>query len=715
MEPLSRPLAIFRRFLADIGAQSSPNELSDAAVLLSYGSTASRLGITSLSSSEIHAGAEKLESLIDEGLGKDLSALNRCELLEARAILSQVPLPQDTPESHLDRILERWEAVINAVKEYPLFPVDHIGQILEVITPLAGTTARFKELAAAVDSLIAERSGNRASGDRARNRAVILLKHGHKLAAIDELQRVKASWLSGESLEGSIIAMLLLSQTYLALNLPLAARYYAAGALYLALRESDDRFKRRVPQAAFAVAESFYTAGEGITFLHALSGALFAHAALTPDADDWSKHKEVQRQVAHALILRAVVLKLAPHALPLVDEAIDLWPLGENERDDLRKMSAGPPWSDETEDDLRKKLSAELGLSPLGDLGPQTEIKWSAFGLLWTVRHEPNEEARLLAMEVATTLQVVQADLGDMDLVIPPSNVTIQFRCDDVSEPSVTQQPRNEELIWAVVMPKSIGHDVDQLNVAVTAVAIMILRDSSALPYAEFDRLIEGRMERGLFGKVLSVRPVRELLKFADPNSLDRARMAGEPPLKLVGARPIEAAELSWKRGPGPSYSREKAIEALQSRYTYGLQSVRMTLPRMLRDARWRRLIKSMRAEGLLDWQILAVLSNLVAQWQDEKLHGRPRTHAELIGQKKRLFERVFRAEDENDPDFDLEVGLEDGLKTQRKVQVLASFHIWGLEVHRVTPDFEAAERLLAERFGHSADDIAHDDPFPNL
>lgn len=129
-------------------------------------------------------------------------------------------------------------------------------------------------------------------------------------------------------------------------------------------------------------------------------------------------------------------------------------------------------------------------------------------------------------------------------------------------------------------------------------------------------------------------------------------------------------------------------------------------------DDRCRGLISQLRADGSLDWQLLLVLLNVVAQWQVEHSVPAP-VGPDMLGRSVNA--RIFRGERANDPQFDLDALTEERIRLHQRVLVPAAFKVWGLECHRTTPNFDAMKRLLDARYGHSTDDIPHEDPFPQL
>jgi hypothetical protein len=107
----------------------------------------------------------------------------------------------------------------------------------------------------------------------------------------------------------------------------LAARYYAAGAFFTTLNVENEHTSRLISQAAFRVADTYYVAGEGITYVHSMNFALEAHHGVASDPHDWTKHPQLQRSFAHAVVLRAIARHIAPRMVPMIDQAVAAWPL----------------------------------------------------------------------------------------------------------------------------------------------------------------------------------------------------------------------------------------------------------------------------------------------------------------------------------------------------------------------------------------------------
>jgi hypothetical protein len=273
------------------------------------------------------------------------------------------------------------------------------------------------------------------------------------------------------------------------------------------------------------------------------------------------------------------------------------------------------------------------------------------------------------------------------------------------------QLPDNGKLAWKVLMPRAdLDTSREEYQCYLVGVALMVLGQATALPQPKFDDLTEMRLKRGLPGRVFSVRPLRELMKLAQPETHDIKTLSSQTrPVLGTILQPIESSELRWRTGPGPGYSWSLAEQHLRSRYETTLRGLRLTLPRIVSDNRCRRLLLRFRAGGALDWQILNGPLNMVAQWQIEVKRSRPFSREV---DSKAMTERALREEREDDPQFELSMLTEQRMRMQLMVGVPAAFKTWGLASHRSTPDFNAMKRLLDQRYQHSTDDIPHIDPF---
>ena len=139
------PLVEF--FLANATSERPAAELLDAAVLTNYAWGSRGHGESSVSSEQLAAWVKQNDEVIADALDGPASLSERCLLLEAQAMTALIPRNTDLgPNDALGRFFDRWQSVIDAVREMPLFPINHIADIFEITTTLIEPDDRLRSL-----------------------------------------------------------------------------------------------------------------------------------------------------------------------------------------------------------------------------------------------------------------------------------------------------------------------------------------------------------------------------------------------------------------------------------------------------------------------------------------------------------------------------------------------------------------------------------------
>ena len=155
-------------------------------------------------------------------------------------------------------------------------------------------------------------SGRSAVAAVARDRAMALLRAGRRLEALSEFHQVKIDWWSGDTIRGSLLAMLMISRLYLELRLPVAAKAYGLAVVFSAISRADDDVADLLPAGLLMAAQADFAAGAwcGATELFELG--LRAQHQFIEDGLDFEKHESVQAAVLQMTYINACARDLAP-------------------------------------------------------------------------------------------------------------------------------------------------------------------------------------------------------------------------------------------------------------------------------------------------------------------------------------------------------------------------------------------------------------------
>lgn len=693
-------------------ADPLPVDLLDAAVLAVFCWGGVKHGHARIEAAVVLRWAWAVGEHVDAALSMTERRGERCTLLEAKAMLAGVPSGGASQDEVLDRVLGAWLAVMAAARETAFFPVWHIADFVERMAPALAGKPAYRTLRDQIDDLTRIRSGGHAMAEQSQRRGIAHLEAGRRLLAIDELQRAKVGWFSGEAMSASLRTMVLLSNCYADLGLALAARYYAAGATYLGLHSDDDEVRALTPGAALQLVRMQAAGGEVISSLAMTQQALGLHFALETNPTDFNAHPMLQAVLAESAIGLAIVRRLAPDQVAMTEALVEGWPLAKADIDTVLGLEAGAEseWMAMDGAALMDRLDEELGRSPLEDVGPVRTHVWSALGVEWTLTCATDRETVAAALGLGAILQVIQVELAHAELLVVPGKVVLDVQLGPVEHPQVTT-PWDGVANWRIVIPETQPNDdpngKDEFHEAF-AIAATVLGQVTALDARAFKTIITEAMDRDLALRAYSVRPARELMAFAGRQVDCLEALAALPtPVLPRPIRPREPAELAWPATTAPGYSPERAREALVNRYRRPWETARPSLERAFADERVKGLVLGLRADGLLDWQILGIFWSIICQAQVEAGGRLP------MDQLSRAFmERSRRAERREDAVVDLSIIDAERLEGQRVTANAAVLNTWGLRPNRPDLDPEGLRRFLDVRYRQAVDDIPHDDLF---
>jgi hypothetical protein len=736
---------LVRAFFADLLASEElePARLADAGVVLTISTTALRVGRTTLAPSDIRLWNDTLRRRLRAELAETLLPTRKAELLDllGHLALQQDPLKIEPPQepSHLPDVLEMldaegemkpvtprkegwpypidpdetmaaWGELASLLKATPLFPIEQFAQRMTFMTPLLIDQPGWRELADAVDAAVARASGSAAVAASARTRGIILLHAGRLREALHEMHTAKVEWWTGDTLQGSLLAMIIISDCYEKLRLPQAAKQHALAVAYAAAASGDDDVLELVPAGLLAASEIDYAAGSWCSALELVELGLLAQAgyvdveASSVASSQWSRALFTVGMCLRAA--RALVPRFAPFAERVAEQAGMLEGLNEVEE-------RVPPLD---RDSFLQQVDEQLLGRPLNDAGATRVFRFAALGTDWTVTSS-NRFAEVRAAErFAAAVQIALVELAEDDLCLVPTAIRVRVELaeeGEAREDRILWAASNEGRDWLVRLTPYDGEhplDLQEIFLELLTLVSEIVIDASLLPRDRYFIAIEKAFRRGVQHKLTSVRAYDEL--GIPRNVYDRTpRALISPPTDPVEYPAQEHEELAWSTEPGPTYDRDLALQAIRDRYTRSTELIPRTLARLAEDQQFLHLVAELRNRGWRDWHVLQALMN--AALNDKLEREGLNTYGQLEESQRRTRELLDSGDLEEDPERPLGPFSSDDLDFHRRNAIPVMLHGWDLELHQQTPDFVAIERFLGERYRYWSDDVSHDDLFP--
>lgn len=706
-----------REYFDGIPKLEDPVELEDANILLTYCISASFRNLVQLTNDELNTWHIKLLKNVEEKLTNLNTSGQKCLLLEVRGHLSLYINPLNPTLFDADNIedaIKWWSQLILEVKNAPLFPLERFSDRLTQLIEFIGENPKYDNLTQQVDILLEKRFGGFIAAEKCRDRAIEFYKKDEIFRAIDQLHQAKIKWFSGETLRGSVLSMLLLSQWYLELKLSFAAKYYALAVAFIALHSSNSEVKSYLPKALIIAAECDYIQGSWCGFLDLTDIGLRTHGLFSKDLGETEVDEVLDRTLFHTTTLLSIIkrfdLQLFESASKIVqnwniDEYLeDLLPVSE---DNFKNLEILEIW---------ETIEEQLLGRPFGDIGLTREVTWSELGVIWNVKWNNDYHTTSVAEQFIAILQILLADLVNVDLCLIKTDVNIIISVDEkINEPKVEPIPSNLGRNWKVELPTCTINDeklnIENASMDVLSITNSILSEISLSTSERFYDVLENSVRNGLSMKVFVANPYEILYRqFNEKDKFEAVdRSDKDIPQPDHEFLIKENEDLSWYAGPGPGYSKESAEEYLNNRYARSIIPIKYSLKSLMTNYEFRSTIEKLREDGWLDWHILqSVLLAVINYRVNQKINKR-----EDMDELKKLYPKLMNEpEKETDPPVPISEFTEEKLRLHQKIGMMSTLKVLGLECRQSTPDFKGIDDFLRYRYNYWTDDIEHTDPF---
>jgi hypothetical protein len=737
------------RFIEESLDTDDVSRLTDSSILLAFATTAFGARRTGIDGATLSRWSRGLQARVASLLGEDPPPTAKAALLELEGNLRfaidpsrVVPAdePVDLPEisdlvdddgrplgtAKVDPAaaeavmvdaeagMRSWLALAELLPEAPLFPLDRLSRMLEILAPLLVEQPGWRALTEGVDAGVERVAGAAAAAERSYGRARTLLGAERVVDAISEIHQAKVSWWSGDTLRQSLLMLVLLSRCYAELRMAVAAKQYALAAAAVAANSGDDELVDIIPRALSVAAHLEYDAGAWCSAVNLAAVAELASQLTDEATDAWAGSN------AQAIFFTFGMTILASRSL--FGKQADLTAAVERAADGVgllepfeETMGDQDEW---TPSEWLERSAEQLHALPFEDIGEERLLRFAALGVKVLISCNNRWSDVLAAERLAAALQVLMVELSDFDLCLLPTTIEIAVVAEaSARAPTVENLSTNEGRRWKVTLRAYAPGDtmgVEDVSLALLTVVSQVLLDVSLLPAEEFLNGIETAFARGLPHKLTAGRPYDEVASVVDHERFEQIPRRTESRLDSRWEPMPEAVEaLSWQDGPGPTVGPDELVEMIANRYEQIPDLMRRTLPRLRQDRRFQTTIRLLRGKGWKDWHILTAIYNVLLQ---RRLGHAGLNVGETIATRagqEAVRELAFTPEADDEPEVPLEIFLNVEQLDDARILAMASLvHNLGLETHSPIPDLPATERLLGARYGYWTDDVDHEDPF---
>jgi len=627
--------------------------------------------------------------------------------------------PGGSPRRHhpnarraLNITVDYWLQMVDLAPGAPLFDLASFANRLTSMVELLVDADRYDELTQKVDDLLAARTGRHIAARARVERAQKLIKMDRLLLGVRELNRAKHDWFSKETIGISAAALIDLSSHYSAFGLVYAAKYYALAAAWVVLQVGDDRAKRLVRPALVRAGECDYEAGAWLEALDFFSVAQRADAAFSvlPMTLEDPEVEDSDSDLRRILLYSSYILAVSKGQPDLVQKAvahkIAEWP----DRDVIEHTSiAASKAFYEIATTPGGEIQEHLAMPPFIDAAPIRRFEWSALGVNWLVIWPNNLGFTLMAEQFMAVLQLLIADLALSDLYILPGRVAVRFSPDKTAtERKLHRIPSNEASVWEMCVPANFSMDdrarQHRLDVGQS---MMLLHELSLRPekWPVLERLAAvGPYANTMVGELYT----RLYRSFCDADVVALDSEHRDPNLAAMHLRRETHPELAWNRELIEEYKADDVRISLSDRYQRLGAITKHTLPRLLANPSVNGVLRGLRQEGWLDWQILAAIFGVASNYCVQQAFNTERNSPKEL---RALMDMYIRdPEDKSWQEVPPTIFTRDRLHLQMVLNTTVVLKGAGLVLRQQTPNQQAVLDFARHKMRYFSDDMPHDD-----
>lgn len=721
--------------------------LEDASVLLQYGYGSRLRGTTDITMPELDNYYNSLRALVHTALA-DSPYPNAKALLLAidirlaffQAYPSDLPErieglrdPRDTlrlvldaydadepvpaqatafPLRNLDEGMASLGALLDVLPSAPLFPVEHTAELFEMLTLSLADHPDYARFRDGLDEAVARAGGDASKAERAHARAIAFATAGQLLRALAEVHEAKIGWRHGETIEDSIPMMLLAASIYEHLGLFFAAKLHAFAAAVAANGAQQTGLRRFVPQAIAVAAINDFKAGNWCSASQLVRITLLAQNAYAEDPTNLDRHAYLADALQQEAFALHVANTLAPDYEALIRTTVQSLGIETLLEDMASELVRDDRWTIET---LVQRLDRQGLGRPFADTGDTREMRWSAFGATWTVRSRNTRRDTLAAERLASGIQIIQAELALADAVWLPADIHLEVKTDRVEGSadveSLERVLDNDASRWIVHLAPGDRVQEDRALADLVTDASLLLLDNSLLTREKFLALVNDAFARGLGHKLSGGRPYDEAADFLRDEDYDNMASLPSGPLGEGITRDTgpEHPELALRTDLSAWYDHNETIENIERRYRRMMPIGRLTIPRLAASEDSAAVLRQLRDEGWLDWQLVMAMTNIIGNarpgWEGLRV---------AVDSPPAVRERAATLMRREELDADPQLGTDDftreKLVAALEFTALLTLPSYGLHLNTPTPNATAVLNVLRERFNFGVTDTEHDD-----
>jgi hypothetical protein len=250
-------------YIGELAKSDDPSELEDGSIIVSYSLGAMYRGLLDVALSRVVGWRKLLLARAEELLKEPGVAPGRASsLMFTKGFLllfdwiEEQPSPGEGTALFGAKALGMWRMMLREVRQAPLFPLERFGKLLNQLAAEINRNEEYARVVKETGKLLAARFGKHKLAEQAFEGAQSYYKAGLTLEAIEEMHTARSEAFTEERGADSVQFCTFLAKMYSEVGLHFAAKWYALGAAFAALKLKDDDLRAQAYRGITEAASS---------------------------------------------------------------------------------------------------------------------------------------------------------------------------------------------------------------------------------------------------------------------------------------------------------------------------------------------------------------------------------------------------------------------------------------------------------------------------
>lgn len=512
-------------YFSDFETFSDSLSIEDTLNLLNLITGSQKLALIEITDEKLNEWVDRFKSFLENCKSDAIDRNFYCQILEVQAFFYFNVCTLGYKKGGLNKAINYLEEIIKELPNAPLYSVSQLGRKINgVIDALVsvGIDDKFILLEDFSEKLLPFVRDRESNFSLAKDYTIRGEKFLHStdtkliFKTLDYFHKAKLLYQDDATLDALVLALQNIAQFYAAIEMNIAAKYYAILSAWICLNQNDGKLVKHIIPS-FKIL--FYIDFKQGAWINAIVGfEKYINVRAKFNSPQYVKEEEelFDNAIAEISFIITLMPLISSQLYNFVEYKRSQW--GEFYNSVLESLS-DVILEKKTKVGLNNLVNSKICYPPVNDIGEKRTITWKVFDSEWHIQFKNNFIENSIGEEFAALLQVIQTEIAFKRL-------DFNFQSDqsiNIKLEVVDNYKGPEEIfpdfghIWKVYIPilpskKEKNHNFHYANI--TNYCQHILKKLSQLSNKEFNDSFESLMKGGLADKSLTINAYQKAYRY---------------------------------------------------------------------------------------------------------------------------------------------------------------------------------------------------------